>query len=87
MYQLLVEYIQSVKEATEIEAAFATGDDAVSLPGLPEELLSIIVDMDLSLYSEEHEFEESRYCALQGYLMAWNLVFLYFRDTVRDCLD
>jgi hypothetical protein len=82
-YFLLSRYIKRVKEEIEIEAAVSSVGKSEGIPGLPEELLSIIVDTDILHYSEGPEVESSKRRALDGYLMSWSLIFQYFVDSVR----
>ena len=62
--------------------ALKSGDDGAGIPDLPEELLSIIVDADVLNFPETIEAENSRRHSLEGYLMAWSLIFKYFHNTV-----
>ena len=76
-YILLQGYIKRVKEEIEMEAALSRNAESSEVRGLPEELLSIIVDTDL------HEFDnESSRSAVEGYLMSWDLIFQHFIDSV-----
>lgn len=65
-----------------IEAALAQDGDLRDVPGLPEELLSIIVDTDFSHDLEEQVTETSRRQMLDGYLMSWSLIFIHFAESV-----
>ena len=75
-------YIQRTKEQIEIEAALAPSGDLSNIRGLPEELLSIIVDTDFLQESEAPGAEISRRRLLEGYLMSWSLIFQHFIDSV-----
>jgi len=86
-YELLTSYIKRVKEDIEIEAALAPSDELDSIPTLPEELLSIIVDTDALHEPENSEANSSRDQALEGYLMSWSLIFQHFADSVRVVHD
>src|SRR5271170_4594329 len=81
-YELLVSYIRRTKEQIEIEAALAPTGDLSNIRGLPEELLSIIVDTDFLHESEAPGAEISRRRLLEGYLMSWSLIFQHFIDSV-----
>ena len=87
-YELLLDYIEEKKEKIEIEAGVAGAD--TPLPGLPEELLSIIIDTDTTdVFSSMRILEDSaqrtsskdRHKRL-GNLMAWSLIFQFFIDSV-----
>jgi len=82
VYVLLASYITRIKEDIEIEAALKPDGDVAGVQDLPDELLSIIVDTDVLHFPEGSEVEESRRRLLEGYLMAWSLLFRYFRDSV-----
>lgn len=84
-YTLLARYIAYIKEEMEIEARMGPVYRK-DLPGLPEELLSLIVDSDILHYSEGPEVESSKRRALDGYLLAWGLIFQYFVNSVRSCV-
>ena len=75
-------YIRRSKEQMEIEAAFAPSGELANIRGLPEELLSIIVDTDFLYDTEDPEAETSRRRILEGYLMSWSLIFQHFVDSV-----
>jgi E3 ubiquitin-protein ligase listerin len=81
-YELLGAYVRRTKEQVEIEAALATNDETGDVRSLPEELLSIIVNTDFLYNSEDPEAETSRRRILEGYLMAWSLIFQHFVDSV-----
>ena len=81
-YELLVSHIGRTKEQIEIEAALAPSGDLSDIRGLPEELLSIIVETDFLQESEGPGAESSRRRLLEGYLMAWSLIFRHFVDSV-----
>ena len=57
-YELLIGYIRRTKEQIEIEAALAPSGDTGDIRGLPEELLSIIVNTDF-LHDTEDSHAES----------------------------
>ena len=87
-YELLLGYVKDKKEKIEIEAGVATAD--TPLPGLPEELLSIIIDTDttdvfssmrISEDSAERASSKDRHKRL-GNLMSWSLIFQFFIDSV-----
>ena len=79
---LLANYIPRIKEDIEIEAALGPEGDITNIPNLPDELLSIIVDTDVLHFPEGSEAEPSRRRILEGYLMAWSLLFKYFHSSV-----
>ena len=81
-YELLGGYIRRTKEQIEIEAALAPNGETGDIRGLPEELLSIIVNTDFLHDTEDPEAEMSRRRILEGYLMSWSLIFLHFVDSV-----
>ena len=75
-------YIRRTKEQIQLEAALAPNGDLSNIRGLPEELLSIIVDTDLLKDPEGPGAELSRQRLLEGYLMSWSLIFEHFIDSV-----
>jgi hypothetical protein len=87
-YELLLGYIKDKKEKIEIEAGVAAPD--APLPGLPDELLSIIIDTDTTNVfssaksSEEptHETSSIERDRRLGNLMSWSLTFSFFTDSV-----
>ena len=89
-YELLFGYINGIKEKIEIEAAI----EPSHIRGLPEELLSIIFDTDIStLFSSVTQPERDANLAerrkrrrLEGNLMSWSLLFQYFVDSVLSPL-
>jgi hypothetical protein len=81
-YNLLIGYIKRTKEQIEIEAALAPNGELGDIRGLPEELLSIIVDTDFLYDTENIEAENLRRRILEGYLMSWSLIFQHFVDSV-----
>ena len=81
-YGLLIGYIRRTKEQIEIEAALAPSGDTGDIRGLPEELLSIIVNTDFLHDTEDSDAESSRRRILEGYLMSWSLIFQHFVDSV-----
>jgi hypothetical protein len=85
-YQLLIGYIKRTKEEIEIEAALSPVGETRNIRGLPEELLSIILDTDILGLPEDAGIESRatlyRQRTLEGYLMSWSLVFQHFKDSV-----
>lgn len=75
-------YIRRTKEQIQLEAALAPNGDLSNIRGLPEELLSIIVDTDFLKDHEGSGAELSRQRLLEGYLMSWSLIFEHFIDSV-----
>lgn len=75
-------YIERTKDQIQLEAALAPNGDLSNIRGLPEELLSIIVDTDLLKDPEGDGAELSRQRLLEGYLMSWSLIFEHFIDSV-----
>jgi len=86
-YELLKGYIQQSKEQIEIEAALAPSGELGNIRGLPEELLSIIVDTDFLHDTEDSDAEILRRRILEGYLMSWSLIFQHFVDSVLFAID
>jgi len=88
-YSLLSNYIGRIKDDIEIEAALQSDGNLANISDLPEELLSIILDIDVLDFPESVETEYSRRRILEGYLMAWSLIFQYFHNSVlslyRSC--
>ena len=78
----MVSYIRRTKEQIEVEAALAPNGDLSNIRGLPEELLSIIVNTDFLQDFEGPGAEVSRRRLLEGYLMSWSLIFQHFVDSV-----
>lgn len=76
-YELLTAYIKKAKERIEIEAALAPNGELDRIPGLPEELLSIVLDEP-----ENPDADGFRRDDLEGYLMSWSLLFEHFVDGV-----
>jgi hypothetical protein len=68
----------------EIEAALATSENSANIRGLPDELLSLLIDDDTSSDIQGDGLDNLRYRSLEGQLMTWGLVFQYFRDTVSS---
>lgn len=56
-----------------------------TIQGLPEELLSIIVDTSFFHDTEDVTAENTRRSTLEGYLMSWSLIFNHFVDSVCSC--
>ena len=81
-------YINKTKEQLEIDAALApaSNGEPARFQGLPEELLSIIVDTSFLHETNDLEAENMRRRTLEGYLMAWALIFHHFVDSVRSCI-
>jgi len=81
-------YIDKTKDQLEIDAALApasSGEPARG-QGLPEELLSIIVDTSFLHETDDLAAENMRRRMLEGYLMAWTLIFHHFVDSVHFCI-
>jgi hypothetical protein len=85
-YELLTGYIKRTKEEIEMEAALLLTSESADIRGLPDELLSIIVDTDILHLPDDSGTEIQtrlfRQRALEGYLMSWSLIFQHFKDSV-----
>jgi hypothetical protein len=77
-------YISKTKEQLEIEAALtpSSSGEVLNVQGLPEELLSIIVDTSFFHDPEDSGADIVRRRTLEGYLMSWSLIFHHFVDSV-----
>jgi hypothetical protein len=82
-YFLLLSYITRAKEEIQIEAALKPDGDITTIPNLPDELLSVIVDTEVLHFPDSSEAEQSWRRSLEGYLMAWSLLFRYFENSVN----
>ena len=82
-----MDYVRQSKEQIEIEAALAPSGETGGILGLPEELLSIIMNTDFLNDTEDSEAEIVRRRVLEGFLMAWSLIFQHFVDSVRNCVQ
>jgi hypothetical protein len=65
-----------------MDAAFAPDGDLSNIRGLPDELLSLLLETDISQFPEDATTEKSRREALEGYFMTWSLIFKLFHETV-----
>jgi len=66
----------------EIEAALATADQLRSIDGLPDELLSMVLETDFLPGADNALSEVEQRRGLERYLMAWSLILLWFKDSV-----
>ena len=65
-----------------MDAAFAPDGDLSEIRGLPDELLSLLLETDITQFPEDVTAEKSRREALEGYFMTWSLIFQLFHKTV-----
>jgi len=66
----------------EMDAAFAPEGDFSKVRGIPDELLSLLLETDVTQLPEDGTAGKPRQEALEGYYMTWNLIFQLFHRTV-----